>query len=74
MYAELPYALDLELVSARTLRDESLRLEMRIHAPSVHVKKIIVGKHGAAIGAWEFKRCYVQPRRSSLASTARQQV
>lgn len=34
----------------RTLRDGSLRVEQDILVPTLGVRKIVVGRHGAAIG------------------------
>lgn len=48
--AELPYELEIKLVSSKELRDGSLRIEFDIVAPTMGSKKIVVGTQGAAIG------------------------
>lgn len=47
--AELPYEITVMPVSFKVLKDGSLRAEMVLVVPSDGVKKIVVGKRGAAI-------------------------
>ena len=47
---ELPYELEVRVMSCRPLKDASLRIEQNIYVPHNHVKRIVVGRGGAAIG------------------------
>ena len=47
---ELPYELEVRMASCRSLKDGSLRIEQHIYVPHNHVKRIVVGRRGAAIG------------------------
>lgn len=48
--AELPYELDVLPVSFKPLHDGSLRIEHDVIVANENVRKIVVGRHGAAIG------------------------
>jgi GTPase Era involved in 16S rRNA processing len=49
--AELPYELQIQPEALRTLHDGSCRIEQTILVPTDSVRKIVVGKKGAAIGS-----------------------
>lgn len=49
--AELPYELEVLPISCRPLQDGSVRVQHQVLVVSERVKKIVVGKKGAAIGA-----------------------
>ncbi|BDA47463.1 probable GTPase Era at C-terminar half [Coccomyxa sp. Obi] len=50
LYKELPYEVQIEDVSFKTLTDGSLRIEKNLMVRSDQVRRIVVGKQGAAIG------------------------
>ncbi|CAL8472100.1 g11642 [Coccomyxa elongata] len=50
LYKELPYEVQIEDVSFKTLTDGSLRIEKNLMVRSDQVRRIVVGKKGAAIG------------------------
>ena len=49
--AEVPYEVDIAPVSFKPLHDGSLRIEHDVVVANENVRKIVVGKNGAAIGA-----------------------
>ena len=51
IYAELPYDIRLVPVSHKFLADGSTRIEMNILVDRDSIRKIVVGKNGAAIGS-----------------------